>query len=328
MNTSPKILFFSLLLLSGCGEKEMSLADACKELDGFCEVKLTADANCKNERREVIVNAAKLKTLEDKTQLPSMQYSQLISLERLVECTHKESLIEYVTGESKFGKPPANGEQALIEYKKKLDEHNLAVARKSEAKERNYIVSTEYLKTLAKLTKGSENPHLQYWHWSREDDRVALSKLMKSYESGAELDYDIRYYLALDYATYDRKKAIELLLTALEDYPPSKFKPKMTKAYKRGENLYADDNGLLHYDILRNLSALYLKEGKTQLAYIMASILKLNNDLSMSPNDIVMSMSPSLSSDENIKKLDKISETLYEEISKGELTRQSHPFLL
>lgn len=321
------VLSVALSLLAGCGQGEMSLASACDELGGFCETKLTADANCKNERRDVIINAAKLKTLEDKKTLPNIQYDQLIALEKLVECTHKESLIEYVSAESKFGLPPKEG-GLIAEYQEKIAQHNKDVALKSEAKERNYIIANEYLKTLAALTKGDADPHLLYWHWSREDDQVALSKLIKSHESGRELGYEINYYLALDYATYDRKKAIDLLLSSLEYYPPELFTSKAPRAYKQGDNLYDDDAGAIHYDILRSLSSLYLKEGKTQLSYIMASILWSKNDISVSLDDIRLKMPSQLASDDNIEKLERLSAKIENGIEQGHFVRQSYGFLL
>lgn len=328
---SSKSIILSLSLslsLYGCGSNEASLNEACENLENLCVTGISPDSNCKKERKSVVLLAYELKKQShSKTKdLPHYQYKQLINLEKLVQCSHKESLIEYIPSNQKFANPErdSNGD-ITAEYKKKMDEHTLNINSKKNRKNRNYLTAKSYLDVLSKLTKTSKEQKLLYWHWSRENDNKALNYLYRMHESGAALDYDILYHLSQDYATFDRGEARQMMLTALEMYP-KKLYTRKKQTRKANLNPTVNDNGRLHYPILRSLTQLYFKDKRYYAAYIFAQVLALNNDISASTYEI--SHQAKELNGVNQDRLDELASEINNEILNGTFVRQKYNLLI
>jgi hypothetical protein len=306
--------------LLGCA-KEVTLDEACASLDGFCEV-ISADSNCRRERENMVMTAYKIEVADDNSKslsyVEDLQYQQLNYIENYKKCAYLQSLIEYKPAEIRFANTPKlpSGEYSE-ENKKKISEYKKSKIRLKQSKIRNYREASNYLTILSRNTKESNHPYLLYWHWSKHQDQRALQKLVLAYEKGKVQEYDLIYYIGESFARIDIAKTKSLLLKSLSKYPSGLYTAKGTEITKNMElNASFDDDGRLHYRILRGLVQLYFKEEKYNSSYVLARVLKLNNDRSVDVDMIIEYMQEKDMA--NADRLDDIADDVHKDLKNGD----------
>ena len=318
-----------LLFTAGCNDT-ISLSDACKELGGFCEV-IKADSNCRKDRESVIMTAYEIEKINsesaDHPSLPHLRYKQLNNVEAFESCTYLQTFIEYKPAEERFagaGKLPSG--EFTPEVKEKMAEYTDNKKALKRDKLRTYREIKRYMSILEKSTKKSSDPHLLYWHWSRHQDENAINTLTHLYRQGKIKDYDLLFYIGTDMSRYDAKESKVLFLKSLESYPPEQYTSKNRVTSKKLKlNPSGDDDGRLHYDILRGLVQIYFTEENYDAAYVLARVLKLNNDRSADIDMIIEYMEKHNPS--RLSSLDDLADDVDDQLSSGEFTIKSNTVL-
>ena len=311
-------------LVSGCGDEEISLSQACEGLNGFCETGITDDSNCKRERQTGMVNAFKIENkLED---VPALQFNQLIALEKLKSCTHKQTLVEYVPVEQKYPQLPVKSPEKMSEEDAfKVQRYRDSILRRARHKRENYINTSRYLTRLSEDTAGNGNPHLLYWHWSRNHDKEALERLRGMYTAGKLKDYDLLFYLSQDYSRTEPDISRKMLFQSLEKYPREQYTEKTEESNRTAKYAAMNDDGRLHYEALRHLIQLYFSEKNYQKSYVFAQVLHLNNDRSADSDMIISYMKKNHA--QKLDELDNIADDIHEALESGTFKKSDYPIL-
>ena len=175
-------VLLSILVLTGC-EEPLTQAKICKETPGLCN-DLNKDSHCKKERAEVIV----ARYHEYKQPTEENKYTLLQGFESYIQCVSLAAKIEHI----------------------KLKE-------KTTSRVEGHLVSLKEMTRLYQDTKGTNHPGLLYYHWSRNNDQSALTKLL-SLENDPSVtnDAQMQFFLATYYIKSDEEKTIDLLYKTLE----------------------------------------------------------------------------------------------------------------
>ncbi|MED5525974.1 MAG: DUF2989 domain-containing protein [Pseudomonadota bacterium] len=171
-----------LTLLVAC-KSEPSLQEICTDYPALC-ARLNTDGWCRNERSELIRQRYDVSQL---TADPGYQgYRLLLDTEAYRDCMAKASGVVH----------------------KNLKERQSA---RGEA----YIESLKDLKALQEQYKGSQDPHLLYYRFTRFEDEHALKLFLLLEGTGAFNTLELKTMLAGYYAKSDREKTFRLLIEGL-----------------------------------------------------------------------------------------------------------------
>lgn len=187
--TFMKYLVFvlSTLLLSACSEGELTLRAVCEKESGLCS-DLNEDSHCNLQRRDLIMQRFEEKRLpSDKN-----KYQLLLDFEKYSKCIELAAGIEHI----------------------KLKE-------KTTTRVLGYMTSLREMKRLSDETISSDDPHLLYYHWSRNKSDSHLQRFLIAEQNNQLETPELQMALVSYYSKKDRDKSIQLLHNALSLYPPN-----------------------------------------------------------------------------------------------------------
>lgn len=180
-------VFFGLF---GC-EHPTNTQVICNKNPELC-ADLHEDSWCRFERGDLIRNRFKLKSI----QLPSGEqiYQQLLYLEDYNKC------VELAAGVQHILHPERTNERA-----------------------RAFGLSSQTLAQLQETTRGSLEPHLAYYHWSRFNDDEAEAVLFAAEKADQIKDIALLAQLAAYYLRVDPVKSKQLYAQVLQGSNPDNF---------------------------------------------------------------------------------------------------------
>lgn len=187
-------LTLSVLLLSACSEQELTLRSVCEQESGLCS-DLNDDSHCNLQRRDLIMQRYEEKRLpSDKN-----KYQLLVDFEKYSKCIELAAGIEHI----------------------KLKE-------KTSTRMLGYMTSLREIKRLSEETLSSDDPHLLYYHWSRNKSDSHLQRFLQAEQRHQLETPELQMALVSYYSKRDKEKSIQLLHHALELYPAnSKIDPEI-----------------------------------------------------------------------------------------------------
>jgi len=319
------LCLFLILFLPGC-EDEVTLDTACKSITPLCE-KIEADSNCRSLRESVMVTAYHLQEADrlKSAGINKLRYEQLINMEKFVKCSYLQTLIEFVPPETRFENADRKPDGSLTEEAQiRLRRYKESIQKRERQKKENYLYARRYQASLNKITKGSNSPYLQYYHWSRNQDKEALAGLRMHYDSGNITQYDMLYFLSQSYSVYEPDVAENMLLASLSVYPPELYESKNPPSDKKKYVPTLDDGDRLHYPVMRNLTHHYYSVKNYAMSYLFSKLLHLNNDRS---SNITM-IREELTKHVDVDDIDAVAETLHEALKDGEFSTKLIPLRL
>lgn len=179
------LLTLSVIILSACSEGELTLRAVCEKEPGLC-TDLNDDSHCNLQRRDLIMQRFEEKRLpSDKN-----KYQLLLNFEKYSKCIELAAGIEHI----------------------KLKE-------KTSTRMVGYITSLKEIKRLNDDTVSSDDPHLLYYHWSRNKSESHLARFLQAEQNNQLNTPELQMALVSYYSKRDREKSIQLLHHALELYP-------------------------------------------------------------------------------------------------------------
>lgn len=179
-------LTLSIFVLSACSEAELTLRSVCEKEPGLC-TDLNDDSHCNLQRRDLIMQRY------DEKHLPSdkNKYQLLVDFEKYSKCIELAAGIEHI----------------------KLKE-------KTSTRMVGYMTSLKEIKRLSDETVSSDDPHLLYYHWSRNKSDSHLQRFLQAEQEKRLETPELQMALVSYYSKRDKEKSIDLLHHALELYPP------------------------------------------------------------------------------------------------------------
>jgi hypothetical protein len=298
--------FLIITGLSACNS-QLSVSEACNSVSVMCK-EIVDDSGCKKERAAVVFNEYDIRVKKDKSKI----YQQMLALEDLQECSYKRSLIQYVSAESRFPVEPNETKERVANR----ESFRKSISERKKVKSDNYHRTMKYAHYYNQETEKSQNPRHLYWHYSRLNDRVALYRLIEKDKKGEVSGHDMMFFMSMIYVDADPDLVEESLLKSLEQYPASKYKPMGDLKDPSKYDPYKDEEGRLHYSVLRHLTQSYYKNEQFEKSYIFAKLLELNNDNAVS--DFMIFREIKDRSEARIKTLDEIAYTAHEWLKAGE----------
>ena len=178
-------LTLSIFVLSACSEGELTLRSVCEKEPGLCK-DLNEDSHCNLQRRDLIMKRY------DEKHLPSdkNKYQLLVDFEKYSKCIELAAGIEHI----------------------KLKE-------KTSTRMVGYMTSLKEIKRLSDETISSDDPHLLYYHWSRNKSDGHLQRFLQAEQENRLETPELQMALVSYYSKRDKEKSIDLLHHALELYP-------------------------------------------------------------------------------------------------------------
>lgn len=225
-----KVAVLGCLLLVGC-EEPLTLNSICESTPQMCS-DLNTDSHCKEERASLIFS----RFYEHNTPTEDNKYILLKEFEKYNKCVARAAQIEHI----------------------KLKE-------KTTSRVEGHLTAQKEMYRLYQDTKGTSHPGLLYFHWSRQNDENAMSKLLSMEDTPAvKNDKEIQMFLATYYAKVDVDKTIDLLYSVLE-------------LNKAGETPSPE--------VYASLVSLFYKQDKLKHAYTFAKVAQLSgfNDIEILP---------------------------------------------
>lgn len=198
--------------LIGC-EQPTNTQIICNKNPELC-ADLHKDSWCRFERGDLIRNRFKLKNIPE----PSGKeiYQQLVYLENYNKC------VELAAGVQHILHPERTNDRA-----------------------RAFGLSSQTLAELQETTKGSTDPHLAYYHWSRFNDTDAGAVLFAAEQDNTIVDVDLQAQLASYFVKVNPEKSKRLYAQVLKGSTAEEFQP----------------------DWLLALATLYRQEGRNEIEY-------------------------------------------------------------
>lgn len=180
-------LFFGLF---GC-ERPTNTQIICKKNPELC-ADLHKDSWCRFERGDLIRNRFKLKNIQE----PSGKqiYDQLVYLENYNKC------VELAAGVQHILHPERTNDRA-----------------------RAFGLSSQSLAQLQETTKGSIDPHLAYYHWSRFNDPDAEAVLFTAERENKITDIELKAQLASYFVKVNPSKSKHLYAQVLQESSTDEF---------------------------------------------------------------------------------------------------------
>ncbi|WP_206099329.1 DUF2989 domain-containing protein [Rheinheimera mangrovi] len=181
------VLSMSLVMLSACSEGELTLRTVCEQEPGLCS-DLNSDSHCNLQRRDLIMQRFEEKRLpSDKN-----KYQLLVNFEKYSKCIELAAGIEHI----------------------KLKE-------KTTTRMIGYMTSLKEIRRLSDETVSSDDPHLLFYHWSRNKSDSHLQRFLQAEQNKQLETPELQMALVSYYSKRDTEKSIQLLHHALELYPPN-----------------------------------------------------------------------------------------------------------
>ena len=181
------VLSMSLVMLSACSEGELTLRAVCEQEPGLCS-DLNSDSHCNLQRRDLIMQRFEEKRLpSDKN-----KYQLLVDFEKYSKCIELAAGIEHI----------------------KLKE-------KTTTRMIGYMTSLKEIRRLSDETVSSDDPHLLFYHWSRNKSDSHLQRFLQAEQNKQLETPELQMALVSYYSKRDTEKSIQLLHHALELYPPN-----------------------------------------------------------------------------------------------------------
>ena len=175
----------ALQFITGCGDGT-SLAELCEKNSEICE-EFGKDSWCK--RQQIDVALARIKVKENKLDVD--KFELIVAYENYIRCMDLASQIQHIK----------------LKEKTTLRKNNLMKAKAN-------------LAELSADNKSSSHPHLLYYYWSREGNKVSLDRFL-AMEGTNSLESSIaQYHLATYYIKKDTNKTLGYLFHALELHQP------------------------------------------------------------------------------------------------------------
>ena len=145
-------------------------------------------------------------------------------------------------------------------------------------------------------TKNTDHPGLLYYHWSRNNDQSALTKLLaleEKQDKRVTEDAEMQFFLASYYVKFDDEKTIDLL-------------------YKTLELNNADDAATP--EIYTTLVSLFYKHEKYKHAYTFARVAQLSGyeDVDILPIEHQLA-----AAGKSLDSLDDLAQKTYDSIQEG-----------
>lgn len=255
-----KSLILAALMLAGCDDT-LTLNQVCTETPGFCE-DLNKDSHCKDERAELIY----ARYHEYKSPTEDNKYTLLKHLEDYNQCVSLAAKIEHI----------------------KLKE-------KTTSRVEGHLTALKEMTRVYQETKNSNHPGLLYYHWSRNNDKAAMNKLLNMQDDPrVQNDPEIQLFLAEFYAKVDDDKTIDILYRVLE-------------LNKAGENPDPE--------VYASLVSIFFKHEKYKHAYTFARVAQLSG---FEEVDIIPVTQELLALNKELEPLDALAQQTYDAIQAGE----------
>ncbi|MEM5552671.1 DUF2989 domain-containing protein [Pseudoalteromonas neustonica] len=253
-------ILLSLLALTGC-EEPLTLAQVCKDTPGLCN-DLNKDSHCKEQRADVIM----ARYYEYKEPTDENKYALLKGFEKYDQCVSLAAKIEHI----------------------KLKE-------KTTSRVEGHLTSIKEITRIFQDTKNTNHPGLLYYHWSRNNDQSALTKLLTIEDQPSVTeDAEMQFFLATYYIKFDEEKTIDLLYKTLELNKPDQIP---------------------NPEIYTTLVSLFNKHEKFKHAYTFAKIAQLSGITNID----IMSIEHQLTaSGKSLNSLDSLAEQTFESIQTGQ----------
>lgn len=210
-------------LISCDSANEIKVVEVCDKYPTICE-QLQEDNWCRVERRDVLVNYYR----KEETNDDDYKYKLLLAYEGYAKCMEKAS---------------------LIEHKKLKSKKNRRI--------NNHVNALQHINDLSNETVNSENPLLMYYHWSRNEDKEALEKLLQLEGSVLVANPEAQFNYATYYIKKDPNKTFDFLYRALE-------------LYEKGDKINAE--------IFMSLASLFADLKLHKQAYIWLKILEMYDE--------------------------------------------------
>ncbi|ALQ07733.1 MULTISPECIES: DUF2989 domain-containing protein [Pseudoalteromonas] len=253
-------VLLGLVALTGCGD-QLTLSKVCKETPGFC-ADLNKDSHCKEPRAEVIIK----RYTEYKDPTDENKYQLLKGFEDYNQCITLAAKIEHV----------------------KLKE-------KTTSRIDGQLTSIKEITRLYQDTKNTNHPGLLYYHWSRNNNQSALTKLLSlENETSVTQSAEMQFFLASYYIKFDDEKTIDLLYKTLE--------------------LNKKDT-VPNPEVLTSLISLFYKHDKFKHAYIFS---KVGQMFGIENIELLPIEHQLISSGKSLDSLDILAEQTYLQIQNGE----------
>lgn len=277
------------LSLAGCRD-EQSLENLCQQQQNLCQ-QLVADPRCNNSRREVLATALQLQLNPSAQQ----QFKQLGNLETYLQCAEKAALIQNIDPTQRQALRSRDKPRTLSA--KQLEDRQRYAQRLQQsqhARQHSFLYAKEMFDQLERDTRASQDPHLLYWHWSRNNDHNAIDQLLKMDQQGLLSDYDLAFFISQEYVRYDQDKAKQALLRSLRHYPKDQY-ARGAQMMRLGHPSRKSDS--IHVQVFRGLTSLFFAEKKYANAYVFAKLLTINKDISVDETQALLSVLEQQSAD-------------------------------
>ena len=253
------LLILSIFTLVGC-EQPLTLSKVCEETPGFCE-DLNKDSHCKDLRADLIFS----RYHEYKTPTDDNKYDLLKKLESYNSCVSLAAKIEHI----------------------KLKE-------KTTSRVEGHLTSLKEMNRIFQDTKQTNHPGLLYYHWSRNNSRFAMNKLLKMQDQdNVKNDAEIQFFLATYYAKFDDEKTVDLLYRVLELNEAGQ-QPKL--------------------EVYSSLVSIFFKQKKFKHAYTFAKVAQMSG---FEDIDILPVTHEITSRGRSLSLLDNLAVQTFEEIQNG-----------
>ncbi|MBW4968166.1 DUF2989 domain-containing protein [Pseudoalteromonas sp. CR1] len=253
-------ILLGLLTLAGC-EDPVTLAQVCKETPGFC-ADLNKDSHCKDERAEVILK----RYSEYKEPTDENKYQLLKKFETYNQCITLAAKIEHIKLKAK--------------KTSRID---------------GQLTSIKEMTRLYQDTVNTNHPGLLYYHWSRNNNQGALSKLLAiENDPSVTQSAEMQFFLASYYIKFDDDKTIDLLYKTLE---------------------LNEKGNLPNPEVYTSLISLFYKHDKFKHAYIFSKVAQMSGIENIDLFEIEQEL---LSTGKNLSGLDSLAEQTYQQVLEGE----------
>ncbi|WP_076919175.1 DUF2989 domain-containing protein [Pseudoalteromonas sp. SK18] len=247
------------LLLAGC-EESFTVEDVCAQSPAMCN-DLNHDSHCKAQRERTIFSRYR----ESLQPTDEHKYQLLKAFEHYNQCIGLAANIQHIK-----------------------------LKGKTTARRRAYLTSNKEMARIYQQTQATTHPGLLYYHWSRNNDETALTRLL-ALENTAEVETsaEMQFYLASYYIKVDEHKAIGFLYNTL--------------ALNQAKQVPDPE-------IYTSLISLFYKHHQYKHAYIFAKIAELSGIKNI---DILLIEQQLIAQGKNLESLDRLAEQTLQQIDQG-----------
>ncbi|CAH9051875.1 hypothetical protein PSECIP111951_01664 [Pseudoalteromonas holothuriae] len=252
-------IVLSVLLLAGCDDT-ITLSHVCNETPGLCS-DLNTDSHCREERANVII----ARYHEYKEPTDNNKYQLLKLFEGYNKCVSRAAKIEHI----------------------KLKE-------KTTSRVEGHLTSLKEMNRIFNETLDTSHPGLLYYHWSRNNNKAAMNKLLNMQDQkDVRNDSELQLFLATFYAKIDDDKTINILYRVLE-------------LNQAGQHPAAE--------VYETLTSIFYKQEKYKHAYTFAKVATLSGYTNV---DIIPIENQLISAGKSLDSYDELAQQTYTQIQEG-----------